>query len=126
MIILVMSIYLWAGTTCAFHLWQMEVVAETLNGVTSKPIRTPLHESPIRIVVLALIWPILLPWQVFISARDHDEIFKPLICLIRGHDREYWSIEKVDKEGVMGGVFTPYRCRRCGHESQAMKPPSPV
>jgi len=48
-------------------------------------------------------------------------MFAAFKCFVLGHDRKYWPKEKVAAHHVMGGVFTPYVCRRCGHES----PPFP-
>lgn len=46
------------------------------------------------------------------------KLFGKFLCKIGKHDRVIWSIEKCLKERVFGGAFAPYKCRRCGYESQ--------
>lgn len=49
-----------------------------------------------------------------------------LLCLFGKHKRFYWTPEKCRQENVVSGVFTPWKCRICGHESQIFFiPPMP-
>lgn len=52
-------------------------------------------------------------------------MLKKIICWIRGHDKAYWQKERIVAEKAMGGVFTPYRCIRCGFESPVFPYPKP-
>ncbi len=41
-----------------------------------------------------------------------------IICLFKGHCKIYWSNQDVIDHNVLGGVFTPFYCKRCGCHSQ--------
>lgn len=51
------------------------------------------------------------------------KMFSKLVCWVLGHDRKFWEPKRVETENVVGGVFTPFRCLRCGYESQPFRWP---
>ena len=68
MLYLLVVIYLWAGLTCSWHLWQIEGVGVAINRIAKegdKPINPVLRKRPLALLVIALIWPIVFPWQAF-------------------------------------------------------------
>lgn len=50
-------------------------------------------------------------------------MLKKLICRIIGHDPVYWDYKKVMEHNVMGSVWTPFTCARCGHVEEPFPAP---
>lgn len=68
MLIFSIIIYVYAGVTCAWHLWQLESVGVAINNMSDKnsvTITAVLRELPIVLLVIVLVWPIIFPWQAF-------------------------------------------------------------
>ncbi len=48
------------------------------------------------------------------------------LCRMGYHKpRQYWSQFLVEREGVFGGIATPYTCKSCGYKSQVFQIPPP-
>lgn len=45
-------------------------------------------------------------------------MFKKMVCLVRGHRKIYWDSERTKSANVLGGIYTPFFCKRCGYHSQ--------
>jgi len=75
MLLISICIYIWGGFTCVFQLWQFEDIGLAVNGLDNEMgnkshIRPVLHEKPFYLLVMMLIWPIILPYQVFTAIKS--------------------------------------------------------
>ena len=66
-------VYLWAGASVLFALWQIEVIGQAMNGLLpeEKRFNTYLRRKPAVMAIVFLAWPMALPIWVFIELRSN-------------------------------------------------------
>ena len=70
MFLFAICIYLYAGITCAWSLWQLEGIGMGLNEFSTKKLTEPvLRKRPTVMIVIVLIWPIIFPYQAFTGIK---------------------------------------------------------
>ncbi len=48
-------------------------------------------------------------------------------CKLGKHERVYWTIDECESANVMSGIWTPWKCKRCGYESYKFpRPKQPI
>jgi len=56
-------------------------------------------------------------------------MFQKIKCILGKHDRIVADDETCKKNGWLGGIFAPWKCKYCGKESQSFPiplPPQPI
>lgn len=44
-------------------------------------------------------------------------LINKLKCKLGKHERVYWTWDECESANVMSGIWTPWKCKRCGCES---------
>lgn len=77
MIWLLLMMYVWAGITTVYGLWQIEEIGEAINGLLATDgvakIKRNLKGNPFAITAVIAIWPVVAPMWAWHSMRHNVE-----------------------------------------------------